>query len=117
MKYRKVPLTAELEAIRDKQGEAEARKAMGVYFMELIRCKGWQLVVELLRDYERQALQGLRTTKGDTDRLLGIIHAIEYIRSSLNSLVPVESQETVDWYDEGEEDYLHVTKEVETEWE
>jgi hypothetical protein len=117
MKYEKLPLYVELALIDQTQGNEEMVKARNAYFLELIRCKGWQLVVGLLRDYETQAIQCLRTAKGDTDRILGIIHAIEYIRQSLTGLMPVESRHEADFHDGEQEDYLNVEDQIESVWE
>jgi hypothetical protein len=117
MKYRKLPLTAELESIKEKEGDEALWRARTSYFLEVVRTKGFQFVTEILRNLEQQSLQALRSNTSNPERLLGIMHAVEYIRNSLTALLPAKERKHVDWLDDEQEDYLNLDNQTEEVWE
>jgi len=117
MKYRKLPLQAELEDVKKKEGEAALSRVRSAYFLETARTKGFQFVTQVMRELEQQAMTALRHSDQKTDRLLGIIHAVEAIRNSLTALLPASERPHVDWLDDEQEDYLNVDDQTEEVWE
>src|SRR5262245_30371666 len=104
MKYTPLPLERELAALPD--GERVARR--NALALELFRQPGFQMVTDLLRTYEQEALDRLRRGSGDRDmtqRALGRLQTIEAIRQSLAALLPADQQANVDWYDAATEEW------------
>jgi hypothetical protein len=105
MKYRQLPLHAELEHLLETQGAEAMEQARSAYALELFRSKGFQIVILLLRELEQTALNKVRTGKG-SDRDLGCLNAIEAIRQSLAACLPEPEREKVDFYDDEQESIL-----------
>jgi hypothetical protein len=99
LKYRQTPLYTELTLVSD---EKLRRDALGIYTRELFRTKGFQIVVQILRDLEETALKQLRRGKGG-ERQLGVLETVDAVRSSLLACLPEVEQGKVDFYDDEDE--------------
>lgn len=108
MKYKKTPLEVELQQILTDKGKEAMVLAYNTYFLETIRTKGFQLITEILRSLDEQAMRSLRIEPDPlrTQRLLGNLSVIDAIRNSMTRLLPASERPHVDWLDEEEEDYL-----------
>lgn len=106
MKYRDLPLYQELSALARDQGEEASQKALEQYALELFRCKGMQIITHLLRELESGVLYKLRHGRGEAAAHSAVLVTIESIRASLAACLPVEARGNVDWFDDGEEEFL-----------
>jgi hypothetical protein len=107
MKYRKLPIEAEIAAIP----ETERAARVGAYLVETMSTKGFQLVTGVLQKLEARALLALRTGQVPPERMglvAGRLQCIEEIRRSLQALLPVPQQPNVDWFDDEEEAFVNV---------
>lgn len=116
MKYRKLPLYAQLEQVLADGGPAEMEKARAQAALELFQTQGFQFVTQLLRDLENRAINHLRRGIPDHARQLGRIECIEEIRSSLVALLPDDQQAKVEWMDEEEEAFVSLDKATSGAW-
>lgn len=107
MKYRPLPIEAELKLIQDRDGDAAMQARREALFLETARTPGFGLVTGLLREYEAGCLDHLRRNPEavHTERLLGKLNLIEQFRTSLVALLPAAEQPSVAWGDDAEEEY------------
>ena len=105
MRYRTLPLEAELNNITQTQGADAAFKVSGALLRETMATKGFQLVTGVLRNLEAAVLNQLRSVSDPSHalRLTGQLHAIEGIRRSLCALLPDAEKAQVDWFDDEDE--------------
>ena len=115
MKYKRLPIEAELLAITNDNERSKVRSAA---FLEVARMKGFQLVTGILRTLESRSLNALRCGLVPDDkigRVLGRLENIEEIRRSLTSLLPESEQPHVDWFDSEEEAFVNVDETLPTD--
>jgi hypothetical protein len=103
VKYRELPLEKELEDLRRNSGDAAMDLERSSLLDSLIRHRGFQIIVILLRDIERSALHNIRYGHGVPDTHARIIRTVEYIRRAINEIVP---KTQVDWADEELEEFM-----------
>lgn len=116
MKRRLLPLEIDLLGLQGDKGDEEMVKAREAYFLETLRTRGFQLVTSVLRDMEHTALNQLRTTGANHERMLGWLQCIESIRQTLTRLLPEGDRPNVEWFDE-ESEGLITEETASGEWE
>jgi hypothetical protein len=92
---RKLPFAERCLEITDPE---ELKRVTRAALYELMGTDGWQVVLQLMRDTQSNALEAI--SHGQTPEFnAGAISAVEQIRGRLRELM--ESDELVDAYDEG----------------
>lgn len=107
MKYRPLPFIKTLEEISDSD-PARAVKLRSTAMSEFSKSEGAQILTHILREIESRALMGIRlgVSPDKANKMLGQIEAIESIRQSLALCLPESERETVDWFDDQEEEFV-----------
>lgn len=101
MRCKPLPIEKEIMALPNEQAKIDFRSGL---VETLIHHPAFQLIVCLLRDMEREALDQLRTKSDVNIQLtLGRIQTIEYLRQAINGLVP---DQTIDWAEEELEEFM-----------
>ncbi len=101
MKFKPLPIEAEIMAMPTEQAKMDHRSAL---VESLIRHPAFQLIVCLLRDTERLALEQLRKNPdAQVQFLLGRVQTVDYLRQAINGLVPGQP---IDWAEEELEEFM-----------
>jgi hypothetical protein len=100
MKYEPLPLDLELEAAEDDDAR---NKILRSYWIDLVGCRGFQLIKKVLRDLEADALNSLAVNaKENVVRYNACkFQIVEFIRRSLQ---PPQTDDE-DWNDQVEEEF------------
>jgi hypothetical protein len=106
MKLKPLPLIEEINSLP----AAKAGERLQALYREFFASSGAQLIADLFRQHEKQALDSIRhdkfLTHDTVQRLLGRIQLIEDLRSSLTAMVPRTDSETFSEADEESEIFI-----------
>lgn len=108
MRYRKLPIETRLATIQAQEGQEKMEELRSQVILQTMATEGFQVITLILRDRERMLHNQLMLAHDPHQicAVVGGLKEVEHIRASLAALVPAEQRSNIDWFDDGEEDYI-----------